>query len=93
LGGIELTHASKDLLLRERALSTIVAYERYRPVGDCREPILEPGEERDVDAEPQQPRADTGELEPADDGNRAEPRDGGHGPEVDVTERRGLLAS
>src|SRR5580704_522922 len=62
------------------------------PTGQRAEPVLEAGEEGDVDDEPQQPAEEAADLDGADFGDGGEARDHGQRPQVAVAEGLGRLA-
>jgi hypothetical protein len=99
--GVELTHvglvertpAGKDLLFGDGALATTSANKRDEPVRHSCEAILETGQEREMDDEPQQPADESSYTYPADENDCAEARDRSHRAEVAVAEGSILLVT
>ena len=80
--------AREDLLLGDGPLGPAAAEERDGPVQQRCYPGLEPDEVEEVDHQPEHPREEPAEPQPADAGHRREPRDRRHRALVEVVERR-----
>ena len=79
--------ARDDLLGRDRTLQPGVAQERDRPAREHGEPVLEPGQEGEVDEQPEEPADDPRDPDGSDLRHGSEPGDGGEAPVVVVVER------
>src|SRR5262249_13015162 len=84
-------YATARLAERDRALVAGTTQERVSPLRQCRSPILEAGENRDVEARPEQPADEAAEAHALEAHYGAEPGDRCRTPEIAIAKR--LLAS
>src|SRR3954447_3956973 len=77
---------SGRLSLGDRSLRASSSKEGDRPTGQGREPVLEPGEEREVDDQPREPAGQAGDADRPDGQDGPEASDRGQGPQVAIAE-------